>query len=267
MANMLTNPTLSGFSLGRYFTDQSGNTGTIENPDHWEFVAYSREDDPEKLVQSLHRDRGFVMSAGYRKWEGGYVQRGITLQANQRYLAKAVYKPDVNFLPDHPVDLGTVTWQFRMMAGDTVLEEGWKQTGKGEYKHEEESLFVFEATSAVTIDYSFFARSIWASNACDFNVYELSLEAVPADYGGATVPTIGQAQTASQPSTPVVTTPTTTATPTATSLSDKKLSDVMSVAELEQVVAGLQSLAKTQTDPTITNGINTLATVLQRLKA
>src|SRR5829696_3710983 len=78
MANILRNPTLSGFTLGRYFTEKNGSVGTIEYPLEWEFIAEPRNpDEPEKLPQSLHRDQGFAISAGYRAWEGGFVQRNV----------------------------------------------------------------------------------------------------------------------------------------------------------------------------------------------
>src|SRR5690349_21659697 len=109
VANILRNPTLSGFTLGRYFTEKNGAVGTIEYPLEWEFVAALREpNDPEKLPQSLHRDQGFAISSGYRAWEGGFVQRFIPLVGGTRYLAKAGFVPRVGF-SDGRVDLSAVT--------------------------------------------------------------------------------------------------------------------------------------------------------------
>ena len=145
MANLLNNPSLSGFTLGHYFTEANGQVGTIENPPSWEFICFPRESDPNKLPQSLHRDRGFVIAAGYRAWEGGYVQKGIQLQANQRYLAKVQFKPDINF--NGNVDLTAITWRFRFVSSNgQTLEEDWTMTSKNQYKQDEEHTFVFDST-------------------------------------------------------------------------------------------------------------------------
>lgn len=192
MSNVLKNPTLSGFKTVTHFTDSSNNIGSIEYPDQWEFVYTPKHpEDPNRIPQSLHRDKGFVIAAGYRQWEAGYVQRGVQLRKGQRYLAKATFMPDVNFPADVQPDLTAIQWQFWLEGGGDKLGSGWRSTGKGEYKHEEESLFVIEAANDITVDYYFKVKSEWAGNSCDFNLYQLSLEEVPVDYGGATVPRIG----------------------------------------------------------------------------
>lgn len=261
MSNILTNPTLSGFSLGRYFTEQNGKTGTIENPDDWKFITIARESDPEKLPQSLHRDRGFVIAAGYRSWEAAYAQGGVQLQANQRYMAKANFKPDINF-PNQNVDLTAVTWRFRMTAGDEVLEQDWDMTQKGRLKQDEEFQFVFEAKEALTIEFQFWARSVYAGNAADFNVYQLSLEAVSADYGATIVPSIGTGT-----STPASTTETSDATiPSGTdaTIPSSPSNAAPTAAEIDEIVASLRSLAQENADAV--TKLNKLADRLEGLK-
>jgi hypothetical protein len=267
MSNILTNPTLTGFSLGHYFTEKDGKVGTIENPDNWEFIAIPRETDPEKLPQSLHRDRGFVIAAGYRAWEGAYVQRGIPLQANQRYLAKAVFKPDINF-PSQTIDLTAVTWRFRMVSADKVVEQDWDMTHKGQYKQEETFEFVFETSEALAVDYQFWARSVYAGNAADFDVYQLTLEPVAANYGGSSVPIIGSADVTMEAPVAKTTDNPTVETPAITEIvseSGKTLGDVLSHAEIDEIAAGLRALA-VGVNQTAAAGLNKLAEALERLK-
>lgn len=274
MANLLNNPTLAGFSLGRYFTEQNGQVGTIENPTGWEFVAYPRESDPEKLPQSLHRDKGFVIAAGYRAWEAGYVQKGIQLQAKQRYLMKVVFKPDVNFT-DGQGDTSAVTWRFRVVSSSgQVLEQDWQSTSKGQYKQEEENLYVFYSTEAQLVDFYFMARSVYAGNITDFNIYLFALEPVDMNYGGASVPILGAMPAAipsTPPPTPIINSPivTNTATPAVspsiTGPSGKSLGTVLSAAEIDTIALGLRELAS-QVNPITAAGLNALASGIERLK-
>jgi len=268
MSNLLSNPTLSGFSLGRYFTDKQGKVGTIENPNNWEFVALPRESDPEKLPQSLHRDRGFVISAGYRSWEAAYVQKGVQLEANQRYLARAIFKPDINFPGGQKVDLTAVTWRFRMQAGDKVVEQDWDVTHKGQYKQEETFEFVFETTEALTVEYQFWARSFYAGNDADLDVYQLTLEPVAADVGGENVPKLGTAAAASTAPAPVQTTqnslPDTETVEAPAAKSGKALGEVLTSSEIDEISASLHALASS--NPTAAKGLNLLADALERLK-
>jgi hypothetical protein len=279
MSNLLTNPTLAGFSLGRYFTEQGGQVGTIENPTGWEFVCYPRESDPNKLPQSLHRDRGFVIAAGFRAWEGGYVQKGIQIQANQRYLMKAHFKPDINF-SDSRVDLTAITWRFRVVsANGQSLEQDWGMTSKDRFKHDEEASFIFYSAEAQTVDFYFMARSVYAGNVADFNVYSLSLEPVEETFGATHVPTLGTStvstatsRTASTPPpTPIITSPliSNTSTPSVSATiagpSGKDLGSVLSAEEIDTIALGLRALAK-QVNPTAAAGLEKLAEGLERLK-
>ena len=159
MTNILQNSTLSGFKLRDYFTDKSGNTGAIEDPTGWEYTYFALEEDPNMIPQSLHRDDGFAIAAGYRKWEAGYVQKNVVLKAGQRYLAKAQFFPDVNFNPGLTPDPSSVQWRFWIESGDLKVFTDWMGPASGEYKKDEEVLFVFQAAADISVDYYFKARS------------------------------------------------------------------------------------------------------------
>jgi hypothetical protein len=284
MANLLNNPTLTGFTLGRYFTEKNGQVGTIENPPGWEFICYPREaDDPNKLPQSLHRDRGFVIAAGYRAWEGGFVQKGIQVQANQRYRMKVLFKPDINFT-ENRIDLTAITWRFRVVTSSgQVIEQDWNMTKKPQFKLEEEHEFVFLSTQAQTIDLYFMVRSVYAGNVADFNIYEMFLEPVDANYIDKSLPVTGTGSTTTStstatssstpPPTPIINSPIVsnvgaTANPVSSSTtgpSGKDLGSVLSAAEIDTIVKGLRELA-TVVNPTAAAGLNTLAIGLERLK-
>ncbi len=184
MSNLLRNPNLTGFSKPpRTFTDKSGNIGYMENPDDWEYTFFSlHDDDPNRVPQSLHRDKGYCIAAGWRRWEAGYVQRGVPLQSGKRYVVKAAFQPDVSF-PNSPVDLTAVQWRFWIEGSGDKAYTDWTATSKGQYKQPEEHLFVIEARRDMTVDIYFKARSIWENNVCDFNLHAITLEEVPADYG------------------------------------------------------------------------------------
>lgn len=260
MTNILKNPTLSGFTLRTYFTDSTGNTGAIEDPNDWEFVYDSLEDDPQRIAQSLHHPSGgFRIAAGYRKWEAGYVQRGVRLTGGQRYLAKANFFPDVNFNPGTAPDTSTVQWRFWIEGGGEHVELPWQGTNKGSYKNDEEVLFVFDAKADVTVDFFFKCRSIWASNTAEIWIKNLSLEPVAADYGGGDVPSIGSAAT----SPPATSPPAASSSPVA---AGKGLGDVLSADEIATVVKGLRSMSQVTPNADVVTAFNKLADALERLK-
>lgn len=201
MSNLLRNPNLSGYTLGRYFTDKSGTVGTIEYPLEWEFTTEVREkDDPEKLPQSLHRDQGFIISAGYRSWEGGFVQRRVPLTGGTRYLAKVGFLANVNF-PDNRVDLSAVTWRLVIETPLGTVAQDWQMTQKGSYGQYEELYLAFDCAQNTEASFHFEGRSVWAGNVCEIQVFSCSLEPVASD--GSPVPHIGQSSpAAAQPAHP-----------------------------------------------------------------
>ena len=270
MANLIQNPNMSNWAHVRYFTDQEGKTGTIEAPQGWEFVTLARESDPNKLPQSLHRDTGFVISAGYRAWEAGYKQSGLSLEANRRYRLKATIKADVNFPGGQAPDMTAITWRFTVNSNQGKLEQDWAVTSKGRTKQVEDFEFVFETKEALTADITFWGRSFYAGNDCDFWVYEISLEPVDKDYGASQVPTLGRT-TVSQPEIDV---------PEDRSSEDillpdlekvrgtsgKSLGDVLSDKEIDTISQGLRALGDSADDSKASIGLHKLAEALQRLK-
>jgi hypothetical protein len=274
MANILKNPTLSGFKTVTYFTDNDGNTGAIEYPDDWEFVYMAlHPEDPNRIAQSLHRSKGFAISAGWRKWEAGYVQHGVQLKAGQRYLAKAAFFPDVNFAPGAEADLHAVEWRFWIEGeGDKVWQE-WHSTGKGSYKQQEETLFVFEAARDITVDYYFKARSRFPGNVCDLNVQSLTLETVGADYGGANVPRIGKtaAPISDTKEVDVILPPAQGAggempVGRIQDLSGDSFSDALTANDIDVIVKGLREMKSLTTNATVLAAFQRLADVLERMK-
>jgi hypothetical protein len=268
MANILKNSTLSGFSPAEFFRDNTGNTGAIEHPNDWEYVFMRlHPEDPNLIPQSLHREKGFCISAGWRKWEAGFVQRGVALKGGQRYLAKAAFLPDVNFGPGEAGNIGAVQWRFWIQGGDDSAAQGWQSTSKGQFKQKEESLFVIEAASDMMVDFYFKAKSDWPDNTCDFNLYSLSLEEVAADYGGANVTRIGEGGTAA----PVTQPPTEsasggeTAEIQAASVS-KALEDVMTADDIVIIVNGLREMRNVTPNQTVLAAFMRLADVLEKLK-
>ena len=112
-----------------------------------------------------------------------------------------------------------------------------------------------------SIDITFWGRSYYAGNDCDFWVYEVSLETVSKDYGGI-VDVIGTPSTitttekiAVSDVEAVLTTP-----------SGKTLGDVVAPDEIDLIAEGLRSLAANAPDTKSAAGLHKLAEVLERLR-
>ncbi len=270
MSNLIQNPNMGHWEHVRYFTDQEGKTGTIEAPQNWEFVTVARESDPNKLPQSLHRDTGFVISAGYRAWEAGYKQSGLLLEANRRYRLKATIKADVNFPGGQAPDLTAITWRFTVDSNKGRLEQDWAITSKGRTKQVEDFEFVFETKEALTVDITFWGRSFYAGNDCDFWVYEISLEPVDKSYGASQVPTLGTASVSkTEDKTPDDTNSENILLPDLEKLtgsSGKSLGEVLSDKEIDTISQGLRALGDSVDDAKAGIGLHKLAEALQRLK-
>jgi hypothetical protein len=285
MANLLRNPNLANFVHGRYFTEKNGQVGTIELPSDWEFQSTPMEpDDPEKLPQSLHRDQGFVISAGYRRWEGGFAQHNIPVQAGQRYLAKAGIQPNIGF-PDATIHLDAVMWRFVVEGGGARVEQPWQQTSHSSFGNYEEPTFVFQSNITGNVSFHFRGRSAWAGNTCDLNVFVLALEPVAADFGGSGVPVLGAASTAdtqpnkpagssggmgatqpSQPTQPIQ--PVQPAQPTqpAAAPLGLQLEQALTNDDINVIVAGLRALNQVTNHPTVIAGFERLAQVLEKMR-
>lgn len=192
--NVLQNPDLQNIWDKTQFTDDKGQVGLIEFPTHWKvsFEPLSSEDRKlKRYPQVLHQERGTAIQAGWRAWQVSFKQK-VEIKANQRYLAKAVFRPDVNFGVDEAPNLEAIQWRFRLLAGNLeVGHSDWQTTGKGTFKQEEELLFPFQSAQDQTLEYRFEVRSPFPNNVCDFRLYTLRLETVAADYGGPDVPVLG----------------------------------------------------------------------------
>lgn len=263
MSNLIQNPNMGNFKLDKYFTDQQGKDGTIEVPEHWDFVYIPRESDPNKIPQSLHRDNGFIMSAGYRAWEAGYKQSGIHLTKG-RYRLKARFKADVNFAGGQAPDLTAITWRFTVESSAGKLEPNWAMTGTGKTKQTEDYVYIFEIEEDLAIDATFWGRSFYAGNDCDFWVYEVSLEEIDKD--NALVDTLGTAS-------PVNTTEqiaipeSIDATLDSVGEGSRSLGNAsLTVNEIDQIAGALRKLAVASSDDSTSSGLNKLAEVLERLK-
>lgn len=183
--NVLANPTLSGFTLNRVHTDKANNQRPVEYPDGWECVAWPQNpDDPDEVPASFHRDQGYGLAAGYMKWEGGYVQRGVTLHGGQRYLAKATFKVNMGLVDQsNPPDWQQhIQWRFLFNDQGHQVESAW-MTATKPFGQTEECLFVVEAVKNVTLDFGLIFRSIYASTAGEIHVLSIELQTVPTDYG------------------------------------------------------------------------------------
>ena len=262
MSNMIQNPNMGNWRHVSYFTDLENKTGTIEAPENWDFVYVPRESDPNKIPQSLHRDDGFVMSAGYRAWEAGYKQSGIQLTKG-RYRLKARIKADVNFPGGQAPDLTAITWRFTVESSIGKLEPNWVMTSAGATKQTEDFFYVFELEEDLAVDVTFWGRSFYAGNDCDFWVYEVVLE--PVDKNGAIVDTLGTAS------------PVNTTEQIAVSVIDSALDEIgegnrslgnvsLTVNEIDLISGALRSLAVRQNDASVSAGLHKLAEVLDRLK-
>jgi|GEM_PF-6057996 len=267
MSNLITNPNMGNWKHVRYFTDQEGKTGTIEAPESWEFVYVPRESDPNKIPQSLHRDNGFVMSAGYRAWESGYKQSAIQVSGGQRYRLKARIKADVNFPGGQAPDLTAITWRFTVESSAGKLEQDWAITSKAQTKQTEEFVYIFDIEEAMSLDVTFWGRSFYAGNDCDFWVYEISLDAIPKD--GAIVDKLGTAKQSDIPAT-VNTTEKIAVSDVEEILNEssgKSLADVhLTSQEIDLIAAALRTLAVNSPDSGTSVGLNKLAEVFERLK-
>lgn len=188
--NILHNPTLAGFTLNRVHTDRANNQRPVEYPDGWEQISWPvNSDDPDEVPASFHRDEGYGLAAGFMKWEGGYVQRGVQLHAGQRYLAKAQFNVNMAFHQTPPPEDGYSHIQWRFLFNDQgyQIESQWQSTSQGRWGADEEALFVVEAEKDIVVDFGLIFRSIYPSTAGEIHIKNIELVDVPDDYGDPTI--------------------------------------------------------------------------------
>ncbi|MEQ8674531.1 MAG: hypothetical protein RLP44_11260 [Aggregatilineales bacterium] len=184
--NILHNPTLAGFTLNRVHTDRANNQRPVEYPDGWEQISWHvNSDDPDEVPASFHRDVGYGLAAGFMKWEGGYVQRGVQLRGGQRYLAKALFNVNMAFHQTPPPEDGFSHIQWRFLFNDQgyQVESVWESTYQNRWGADEEALFVVEAVNDIVVDFGLIFRSIHPSTAGEIHIKSIELLDVPADYG------------------------------------------------------------------------------------
>ena len=184
--NILHNPTLAGFTLNRVHTDRANNQRPVEYPDGWEQISWNvNSDDVNEVPASFHRDVGYGLAAGFMKWEGGYVQRGVHLRGGQRYLAKAQFNVNMAFHQTPPPADGYnhIQWRFLFNDQGYQVESVWESTTQNRFGADEEALFVVEAVNDIVVDFGLIFRSIHPSTAGEIHIKSIELLDVPADYG------------------------------------------------------------------------------------
>lgn len=275
--NILNNPTLSGFTLVKTVVDKANNTRYIEYPDGWECVSWPQNpDDPNEIPASFHRDEGFGLAAGYMKWFGGYVQRGVTLKKGQRYLAKATFHVNMGLVdPTNPPDWQQhIEWMFIFNDRGHQVESHKMKAGKP-FGQEEVALFVVEARDNITIDFGIIFNSLWPSTAGEIHIKRIELLEVPSDYGqpvmvgnpdaapvAASQPPAPQPEVAAASPEPAKPEP----APVAAKVSAKSLIEALQGDDAAVIAAGLRSIASSgQFDASATAGLNRLADVFERL--
>jgi hypothetical protein len=191
--NILKNPNLSGKTAMGQRKPIGYEAMTVEWPDDWELIAYVKHDDndPEKLPGSVQRANGYAITLQHWKWEGGYLQRGVTLKQGQRYLCKAVFQLDFDIANvDADENWRTaVEWQFVLHVDGYPYRSAWMHTDRasGKERKIEEALWVIEAEEDLECAYQFLARSYWGNVLGDLTHFALTLEEVPSDYGTPTL--------------------------------------------------------------------------------
>lgn len=268
LPNILTNPTLSGFTLVKTVTDNAGNKKYIEYPDNWECVAWPQNaDDPNQIPASFHRDEGFGLAAGYMKWFGGYVQRGVRLRRGQRYLAKAVFFVNMGLVdPSNPPDWQQhIGWKF-------IFNERGHQVDSTTMKasvpfgQEQTALFVVEPIADISIDFGLLFQSDYASTAGEIHIKRIELLEVPADYGTPVMVGNPDMGATPQPTPPDPAKPTTEKPAPAAKISADSLVAALQGDDADVIAAGLRAAADSgQFDSTAAAGFNRLADVFERL--
>jgi len=278
MSNILKNPELGNWKHDRYVFEERNPEKhiTIELPEHWEYYHIPRETDSGIIAESLHKDNGFELKAGWRKWEGGYVQRGVQLEANTRYQAKVHFFLDMSF-SNNQVDLTAITWRFRVVGPSAAIEQDWtalSDMGINQPKTDVTHSLVFESKEALTVDLYFVGRSVFAGNVASLLIRSITLEPVGTNVGGTVVPSIGSESAVPSTNTPAKESPavrtrteSSPATNTVTGPSGKTLAQVLSAEDVDTIVIGLRKLAQQRdTTEAITNGLNKLADGIEKLK-
>lgn len=155
-------------------TDETGVKTVVEIPPFWEYV--SEAVDGKRFPYSFHKDNGFEIGVGNRKIRAGYAQP-VHLKPGQRYLAKAVFTPEI--YADGTVDPNAVNVFFRVDS----TQGGLTRVDRHDHFVQQTVLFVFQVTAAGKVKLSFWLDSKWPLREVKMRVHSLEIEEVASDYG------------------------------------------------------------------------------------
>jgi hypothetical protein len=120
---------------------------------------------------------------------------------------------------------------------------------------------VIEPLNDMAASFAFMAQSRWESNSCEFNVRQLGLEEVPADYGMPVY--IGTPPT--EPTAPPAPPP--DFAPEPRTRKDTALDEVLTDSDIDVIVPGLRAAAASGLfGQAVNDGFTRLADVLERMK-
>ena len=213
---------------------------------------------------------GFGLAAGYMKWFGGYVQRGVALRKGQRYLAKATFHVNMGLVdPSNPPDWQQhIEWMFIFNdRGHQV--DSQKMKASVPFGQLDTALFVVEALDNVRIDFGLVFNSLWPSTAGEIHIKSIELLEVPGDYGTPVM--VGNPDAAPAPTPDPTPDPSTETAKPAPTQPTAKVSSASLIAALQGddaavIAAGLRAAANSgQFDATAAAGFNRLADVFERL--
>lgn len=177
----LKNPTLTWDGKTEYLnfpTDDGSSIKTvaIEEPTDWQYIRDPQELQFNNIPQSLHDDDGMKISYGYGRFRAGYEQL-VNVPAKQRLLVKVTY--------DLQSGSPNIVYGQILVSGVPGAKSDRTLLSGGQ-----EKLFVFSTGQAGEVNIAFVVSADFAVAPTDVYIHSISLEAVPADYGGAIVPTV-----------------------------------------------------------------------------
>jgi len=183
--NILFNPTLTGDTLLR---KEDGHSG-IEFPDGWNPI-YSEIDG--EFPDILHRDNGFEIGGGFRKWRAGLGQ-SKRVDAGQRYVLKARFTPESN---------AELNWRFEVQFDGQIVDSGWS-SNLAQHGSELEHLLVIEPRRDLLVTIRFMGKDDWPDDASKITIHAITLEPVDEFYAPENVRFLGDDGVPTVPTPPV----------------------------------------------------------------
>jgi hypothetical protein len=239
---LLKNSTLTYDATSRpeYRIDKPGSSVTIEKPPFWEYVA--EEVDGTLYPYSYHKDNGFELGGGNRKIRAGYAQN-VTLKPGQRYLAKAVFTPEIYAEDGKPFDPDSVNVFFRLDG----VQGGLTNIGRADHHVRKTVLFVFEVSRPGIVRVSFWLDCKWALREVKMRVHSIEILEVEKTYGTPVIVTPATVIETPAPPTPE---PPASKPELPTPVNDKPEVEILKLikADYNAFAAGLRLLAATIED-------------------